>query len=92
MHLCYLLHIPLYSQNLQSQRHDSQRAVIQAKTRADEQMTDLEYRLRSTNNSLETERNKQKTMKDEYQKTLDTLQSENAKLKEKITTVHVIKI
>ncbi len=72
---------------MQLQRHDSQRALTQAKTHADEQVTDLEYRLRSTNNSLETEQNKQRTTKNEYQKTLDTLQLENIKLKEKISTV-----
>ncbi len=74
-------------QTVQHQKHNSQKALTQAKTEADVLVMDLECQLRSTNNNLDTEQSTHRSTKGKQQKELDFLQTENTKLHEKIKTV-----
>ncbi len=82
-----IINFGLKIQELQQQRHESQKALIQAKTNTDVLVMDLECKLRSASNNLEAEQNAHRVTKEEQQKELDALQVDNAKLHAKIQTV-----
>ena len=75
------------AQSLHSLRHKSQKALNQARAKADDLVSDLESRLHTANRSLEEEQNRHRNTKEEYQKALVSLHTENSKLRVEINLV-----
>ena len=75
------------TQSLQSLRHQSQKTLNQAKAEADHLVTDLESRLHAANRTLEEEQSRHKSTKEEYQKALVSLHTENSNLRVEINLV-----
>ena len=75
---------------MQSQKQDAQRTLVQARTKADEYISDLEYQLKCTKNSLDEEQNNFASTREDLLKAIDDLQLQNSELRAELNKVHVI--